>query len=233
MGGIHVVRSFPFNPPVEGFDYWFNANDPDTLTVASNKVAQWSDLGPNGWDMTQTVDANRVKSGLNTLNGRNLVECDANNQWILKTGLSTNTQGTFFFAFQCSGSFEGPMWLVQNSGRTKFIDIAPKTTNNDLYTFDATNFIGGGAGSWNDLSFRPYICTVKANGGSSALYRNDTGTWTGTIDNNSCDRFGFPDVVTGGSMRVRMGEVIHYPAILGDTDRVAVRDWLNARWAIF
>lgn len=229
--GLYVPTSASAYPGVAGYDYWFDASDAATITSASNKVSQLNDKSVNAWHMTQAVDANRVKTGLSTQNGLNLIETDADNQFIMKTGLATTNQGTYFLMFKCASSFEGPIWIQSNAGITAFADLAAKVSTNEMYIFDGnTHFI---TGSYPSINGTAYIGTYVCNAASSALYRNNSAALgTGTCTSAACDRFGFPHV-TGYVNRVKMGEIIHYPTALSDADRAIVVARMNAKWVVF
>jgi len=70
-GGFDLsdLFSHQFTPlSIEGCCLWLDANDSFTMTMASNKVSQWRDKSPKGFNMTQTTSEKQPTYATNTLN---------------------------------------------------------------------------------------------------------------------------------------------------------------------
>jgi hypothetical protein len=62
---------------------WYDASETGTITHSGGAVSQWDDKGPNGYDLVQPTGSAQPITGVNTLNGLNVL--NLNNQWMRAT----------------------------------------------------------------------------------------------------------------------------------------------------
>ena len=83
-----------FDPAsISGLVLWLDASDTSTITHVGGSVSQWSDKSGNGNHATQASGALQPQTGVNTLNGRNVV--NFNSQYLEQLNIDCN-DATFF-----------------------------------------------------------------------------------------------------------------------------------------
>lgn len=144
---------------------WYDASDTSTITASSNAVSQWNDKSANGYNISQATGAHQPTSGVDTLNGKNVITFDGND------GLFNTTKSN---------------WTFLHDGTKVLIGIVMKPGNianpDTFYTFMATNTSGGSNGffgRWDDRAFVPFhdliiIQTGNAGTGGTPVYNIGT-----------------------------------------------------------
>lgn len=93
-GGGYQQPAFTSPKNFSGLNFLFQSDNPASITVATG-VSQWNDLSVNGFHATQGTGANQPVTGVDTINGRNVLKfTNASQQYLLFNGtMRPNTLG--------------------------------------------------------------------------------------------------------------------------------------------
>jgi len=95
-----------------------------TKVKISNKVTQWNDISGNGRHATQTVDANRMVFGVNTMNGIPIVQSPNNAYMTLNLSFLAGTSYTIYGIMQHGANTSGQLyyWISTDAGGAPYND---------------------------------------------------------------------------------------------------------------
>ena len=132
MPNLAITRAIlpAFTPLAYSPAAWFDASDGDTITETAGKVSQWDDKSGNGNHATQGTGANQVSTGIETLNGLNVLSADGND----------------IMTFPCSINPLNPIYVFQVVKFTAVSDVVQDFTGAGVRLVVANNVIGRDSG---------------------------------------------------------------------------------------
>ena len=239
----------PFSPAdIAGLQLWLDATtglyDATTggseVTTDGASVARWEDQSGNGYHVTQGTANDQPTLKTSQQNSLNIVRFDGVNDFMLGsanfpiTGSSNRTVFTVFKRVDATIRYI-VSWGISATGRVQAY------SSEYFLRFQATTkgYTNQGAnGSWT-------LWSVVGDGSTLNdydAYFNDGGIATPNATNNTgaaidtgnsalyVGRLSFQSV---GFQSGDLAEVLIYDSALSDANREAVRDYLNAKWAVY
>jgi hypothetical protein len=229
---------------IAGLQLWLDASDASTLfdattggyaVAADGAVARWEDKSGNARHATQDTSQSRPIRKLSVQNGLGGLRFDGSNDFLTTaTGYHTSDVTIFVVAKRSSGETDA---LFQSGNST---GLGYTVADSFVSSFDncyARGVANGQVGSvlpgtsWRAISVtytagtrKVYIQGVLSDTESFTItapnVANGIATWIGTAD------------FAGSNLNGDIGEMIAYNAVLSDTDRAAVEQYLISKWAI-
>jgi hypothetical protein len=215
---------------IAGLELWYDAADLSTITASSGAVSQWNDKSGFGRNLTQGSGALQPTTGIQTINGRNVLDFDADR---LVSSNTTITHRTVFIVAESKGAptTQGALWRHDGGNSTIFRHNG--TTENALRfftrgtSFDATSVTGLTA---------PHVLAARFSDAVNVIIRRN-GTTLTTISTALSQQAATAAVLVGadaGGERFRgnIAEMISYSGSLTDNDLGRVEAYLGAKWGI-
>lgn len=214
---------------------WWDPSDTSTITETGGSVSQLDDKSGNANHMTQAVGANQYRTGVETINGLNVLDKNGltSRFFDLPDNIVTgSTNRTFFFVsnclttgtiwFKCGINSAGQVWTFLKDPGTHNLRIA---VNSGTYTAAASDASGEKiVGVYLDGTDLSDIVLFEGNTeypatGTRAINTDGTNTYVGRDDST----FNCPD---------ELGEMIIYGKALSASERSQVLNYLSDKWAI-
>lgn len=223
-GGTQVeggtLRISKPQPLTEGLVYWLDATDTSTLSLSNGFVVSWADSSSNGVNFSQASAAYRPSYVTDSINGLPAVRFGSGNRTRLAASKSATVQTVFVVCRMTSCNALDGLWgysLNDKGIRAKNLTNWQHTTtgaNGDDFTYLGEMYINGVAGT-SFTAQEPHILT--------AVHTNAV-TWATAIGdywfNSTYARY----------FKGEIGEILVYNTKLGDEERAAVEEYLNAKW---
>lgn len=211
-------------------DIWEDSAGTIAAADDGDVVGRWDDLSGNGYHLSQATTGNKPLLKLNIQNGRRVTRFDGTDDRLPNTAIAQAQPTTIFTVFKFA-SIASDTFIYDNAtGGTGRHAMFSETGLNGV-----TIFAGGSVTSPNgSLDTVMNLWTAKFNGASSAIYKNAGAAVTGDTGAGAISRH-----VLGtnqGQNQHLNGDVcthIIFAGALSDTDRAAIRDLINARWAVY
>lgn len=207
-----------------GLVAWYDASNAGSITSSSGNVSQWNDLSGSGFHLVQGTGANQPDTGVNTLNGLNVIKfIRANSDRMTKSGISTTVTSVF--------------GVFKNSYTTG--TQVPCGTNADAFSYllgsgGVINMFAGAGGSGssnsttNNTAFTAY-CLI--NGASSVLNLNGTSTTTSTGTTTAATAIQVGDAASGGNYwNGDIAEFFMSSSLISGADLTSARTYLTGKW---
>ena len=230
-----IVSSTADQPPVSaGLALWYDANA--NAYADGARVTRWVDESGFGRDLTafDTNSAPVYRQG--AVNGRAAVEFDGTSS-LMKTYESTFTLSqptTFFVVYRSLDADTSARAFVFDSTNSSTRQVFGRASagGERLYANVDLDFPGF---TYPFPSFAIFGGTF--NGSSSSLYRNGTLVGTGNAGGSAISGFTLGGLSSGAQYgydmsHVQVAEILYYNGALSASDRQAVTDWLNQRYAL-
>lgn len=228
MGGLLLGVSrvaTGFDPLSLSPALWFKA-DAITGLVDADAIDTWPDSSGNARNLTPLNNAYRPTWETGEKNGLPVARFDGTNDHLVTAAFTLNQPATYFFVVKM---------LASGGYRT----LADGNTVNSV-----THWNSNGGAKWQQYAgafgaqqtvdtTNYFIVTSVVNGASSEMYVNGGAAATGNAGANNAAGFALGGRALGENAQMDVGEVLVFPSALGSTDRAAVRDYLNARWAVY
>ena len=199
---------------------WYDASNASSLISAASLVSSWHDLSGNNNHLVQSVDANKLATGMTTVNGHNVLT--SSNGWMSFTtpmALGATSQYLFLAASNDSGS--EVVFLVTDSSNSYAADIVPSGLMYDnigahtLITPSSTNIFS--------------IMTSNVSPSAREIRFNNSITTDNSIGARTFISIG--NYVTGSNnINGRVGELIIGNGALTPTQINTVMAYLKAKW---
>jgi hypothetical protein len=251
-----------FLPEQLGADLWLDASDTNTITAAGGSVSQWNNKGSLG-NFTQASGAVQPTTGATTLNGKNVIDFAADyltaadtNEWkflhdgtkwivaaVAKFGNSADPNanyglfgnnlnsalniGTFWQFDDRASASTNNAWRVTISTGSPF---AVDTVSADVVTPNAATIVSGLVDAGNASAASRLALHFNA---GSALSSN-TSTGAPSSSNPSAAL----QIGSRGDNNIPLtGYIAEIVIVSGanatETNRAALRDYLNDKWAVY
>ncbi len=226
--GLYVPGQHPFNPGALGSGvlaaYWNPANLA-SLTLSGSDVTAMADQSGNGKNLLNATGTNRMQSGIDTINGRNVLTCAAN-LGFSSLVLGATSPCTIMIVLR-STSNAGSKAMIGYDNGTWAVALYRNTGTNDFDGFEnqtSHGFALGGALPSNTTR----IITFSQNGASSAVYRDvDAQSATGiNFTTTAPTNFRLGDIAQSDSFIGQIGPCLVWTGVLNTTDRNLAQSWL-------
>jgi len=237
-------------------DLWLDASDATTITAVGGAVSQWDNKGSLG-NFTQATGAVQPTTGSTTLNGLNVIDFAADylvaantNEWkflhdgtkyilawVWKAGTGSNPGTIYTLAGSNNGQGNntGVLYYYEDGGVNNGFGayISPNNVVNILTadkltpnTFQAVTLLAdpSNATAANRLEY-------FVNGGSGN--KGNTGSSAVSSSNPSAAL----EIGRGSTVGVLTGSIAEIVVVSGtnatETNRAALRDYLNTKWGVY
>ena len=220
-------------PPVAGYALWLDASDTSSITSSGGAVSQWNDKSGNGWHVTQLTAGNKPTTGVNTINGLNVITFDGSNDYLACTasGGDKNQPGYVFVVAYFSGTPAATKYILAFHQAP----LAIGTVSGGNGSMAAGTALNTTAGIW---SSNTRLLTCFFNGASSAIRVDKAADNSGTAGTGYFFRFadylfrvGCSPTFAGSNVwNGHIAEIIWYPSDIGTTNRDSVESYLYDKW---
>jgi len=259
-----LVGNAYYNPPptspVSGYYMWFDASDTSTITSSGGFVSQWNDKSANALNVTNVVanDTNRPKTGVSTMNGKNVLTWDNASVWkgLLRdtpSPLTGNPNVTIFVVanYKTGANYYGASGIIGIGNDQASPDGS--TINMSFIVVPAWGTVGsGGFGASpnrtvsvnSDLrnTARCYIINKNSSNITTAYFGKTSqgtasGSWNVYTTGSGFSKFGIgyvPQNASAGNYTFfgDIAEILVYTSSLSTTDRELNVDYLANKWGL-
>ena len=233
---------------ISGLQLWLDATvglyDATTggseVTTDGSAVARWEDQSGNGYDVTQGTAANQPALKTSILNGKNVLRFDGSNDVLSNASnfaISGGSNRSVFTVFNRAttalsvivgwGSAGGSAGVSAQYSSEYFLRFT-STTKGYTNQSGIDDWI-----IWSVIASGDTLADYDAffNGGSAAT-PNSTQS-TSTTLNTAASALYIGRGPATGFANGDLAEVLIYDSALSTSDREGVRDYLNAKWAVY
>ena len=229
-----------------GLHSWYDASNAASITSSGGVVSQWNDLSGNNRHAVQSSSTARPTTGSTTQNGRNVINFDGTQQFLLAPASVTSNALTMFSVYKrlSGGQPYGRIISLHNSGGNDY-----DNTNSLVVHATAASLGGVTAPLTGAYRASAHIAGSTINYGTAYLYsatldggnysQNNSGTVvTGTtsttsLNSNQLD-IGAGGPYGGGDQFFYgwFAEQIIFTRVLTPTEITTVRNYLSAKWGV-
>ena len=216
---------------------WLDAADPATITSVAGATSQWADKSVNGYHATQGTGARQPTTGLNTLNGRNVLNFDGGDDMSVNSALGAIMGG----ANTC--------WIVMRrateaGGSTRAFTMSTSGTSNYTIDYSSTagsifcrhNNAGTGISNTGNTNTNFQLVRFRRNGTTQAVSVNNNTETSNTSAANvaTVNEVTIGALVTSGRLVGDIAEIImvnsSYDASASQTIRI--NQYITAKWGL-
>lgn len=246
------------NEPVAGYTVWLDASDTATITSSGGDVSQWSDKSVNGRNFTQSSATAKPKTGTRTLNGKNVIDFDGTNDYLLCSSSTsffnyfhTSTGGTMFIVgivddnaiaktlFNNEGgasTSKGFRYFI-SSAEKEFVGIRRGVSGTDAAEIADNVTFTPGSGFYVVNKFDAGNATaanrLKISLDGGAFLGNNTLSNSAAVGNATYDlHLGIVASGLSAPFDGAFGEVLFYSGILSDADIQLNQSYLANKWGL-
>jgi hypothetical protein len=214
-----------FNPDsVTGLKLWFKA---DSIVAADDDpVGTWTDSSTSAKNLTQATGSKQPLYKTAVLNGKPVVRFDGTDDTMATAALTLDQPLTYLMVVKMNSS-TGTRYLCDGA------------SNDSLLIYN-----GGGGAIWvmyaggaapskatDTTAFHVFAC--KFDGASSEFYVDSGTAATGNCGANNAGGLTIGSSQNGSNpSSIDVAEWLAYDSALGNTDRVAVRDYLLTKYGL-
>lgn len=227
-------------PITSGLVLWLDASDTDTITTGATFT--WADKSSAGNDVTQTSSSRFPVTNVATINGRNVLDFDGEDDFLIRSGtIIARNNGNFtkFMVLQKDDAHWAALFCqCSSAGDTNHYSASPTTTAffNDEWRPGG----GGGTGGAALTNGESYIATFARQNWSGRIYQNGSLVSTGATESysGSSSLNSYIAVRINGSTQRdffdgKIAELVFYSRLLSDEERQQVESYLNAKWNVY
>jgi hypothetical protein len=242
----NTAPSAPFTPAsLAGLAAWYDASDAASITSSGGAVSQWNDKSGNARHLVQATGSSQPITGTRTQNSLNVIDFTAVSQRIEVTGftaITTNTATAFaVFQWETGSQNFARLWcLAPAGGDESFVTTGMCVAQRRASTTWAQAYNGAVAATAVIAQDTPALIASQRNGDAGSFWLNggsaSSTSGYGTSNFNIQDFYvatRFDHDTSNAPMDGWVAELILYSTALGATDRATVRDYLNAKWAVY
>jgi hypothetical protein len=239
LGILASSASLDFPAGITGLVARYDAQNLASISLSGSQVTQWNDLSANLSHATQGTAVNRPLSGTRTINGKNAIDFDGSNDFLINNAVATSFTGedkpfTVFVCVDRDASSNSTWMFGRSTSGTPYLwqyfdNVQIRDDSNSTSTIAITNSSTSGA----------KIVTYRSTGLNFTGYINKTLVNTGTAYNRGAITL---DISTIGAYRTSaatdfylngaIGEIIYYNRELTITEVGQVQDYMMARWGL-
>jgi len=249
-----VINSYAFGGAafspanISGLQLWLDATvglyDATTggseVTTDGSAVARWEDQSGNGYDVTQGTAASQPVLKTSQQNGLNVIRFDGTSDHLFGATNFTITGSSNRSVFAVTKRTDNVTryivsWGINSTGRfsgftteyyLRFQGTTKGYTNQGSDgSWTVWSVIGGGS-TLNDYD-------AYFDGGTVAAPNAENNTSASLDTGASAIYVGKPSFLNLNYLSSDLAEILIYDSALSTSDREAVRDYLNAKWAVY
>ena len=131
MSNLLFLSSSVFNAPlaIPDLEMWLDASDTSTITDSSGSVSAWADKSGNGNNATQGTGSAQPTTGLNTANGKNVLNFDGGDTLEVGSGVYSipSDENTLFIVSRCTDTSVQRRPFVMTDGSNARYKMAYET----------------------------------------------------------------------------------------------------------
>jgi hypothetical protein len=238
--GAGPVGPLPFPTDITGLIARYDSQNLSSIALSGSDVTQWDDLSGNGNHATQGTATNRPKSGTRTLNGKNVLDFDGSNDFLINNGVAASFTGedkpwTFFFVTDRDATLNSGFSISSSTTNSPFIwQYASTMDLRDNGLNEVILFTTGSESSGLK------IITYRSSGLNFTSWLAKTAVNTGTAYNIGGITINISTIgalrgtggITNGTLFYNgaIGELIYYNRELTTSEVSRVQDYLVSRW---
>jgi hypothetical protein len=224
-----------FNPrKLAGLDFWLDASDASTITVATG-VSEWRDKSGRNKHFTQTTGNNQPATGSATMGGKNAILFDGTDDFLeCATPMTDALPLTFFFVFRLVAKLSNSIYYAGGTAASNFHLRHNASGGSPMVVAGGgiAHTVSGDREGIDDI----LLYRVPATGDSLARRSG-----TAFINNNATLK---PQNL-GGTHRIArnvggftsyaniaVAEIISYNSLLSDTQVATVEKYLSKKWGV-
>ena len=243
-------RSFSvsvINNPVliSGLHSWYDASVSSSIISSGGNVTQWNDLSGNSRHGVLSGGGSSPTTGSNTQNGKNVINFNGTNQFLIAPANITSNQITLFSVYKRnSGNTYGRVFSLFKTGGTDYATTDAIEVHASAQSFGGVTppFTGGYRNSahiaGSTISYgTPYLFSATLDGGNWS--QNNSGTVvTGTTSTTSLavnrNNIGAGGDSGGGDAYFTgwFAEQIIYNRVLTPSEISSIRAYLSNKWGV-
>ena len=245
------VFSTPFSPLDLSPTLWLDASDETTITESGGAVSQWDDKSGNGNNVTQGTASAQPTTGVDTLNGLNVINFDGSDRLVAATAsdwtfLNDGSNHTLFVVSKRPSSATAMgllatanvggarLGLIVIQTNTLFQHLLYGTVNtitvNNAPTVSTQNWQIGVINADPDNATASARSTISVNGGADQTANTATGAVSGTAPNHPLTIGSY-----GGGSNALLGDIAEIIVVDGTLTAQQIADtetYLADKWAI-
>ena len=211
----------PWTPSQIPTSLWLDAADTDTLTLNGSNVSQWDDKSGNDNDAVQVTETLQPFSGINTLNGLNVIDF-ANDSFDQVFGITT---------------YKSAIWVMKSIDTSKLVQ-AIYSDGDTEYTFISTqgsydiSLDGASTNSGNaSINGGNLVNGTNIDLGSGAANNQLSNIWYADYGNEIVD-VNFIGNINADRLEGSIAELILLPTIPSEIDRQKLEGYLAHKWGL-
>lgn len=162
-------KTQPFSPLDLSPALWLDASDTATITASSGSVSQWDDKSGNGRHVSQATAANQPTTGVDTLNGLNVLSFAFDS--LVSASFQVAQPFTTIFVFRTSSAAQQAFSILMDGARLgsggRAIVFANASNIGNVSSMDAGTRVDTGALTTSTS----YAWATTFNGASSSTRR--------------------------------------------------------------
>lgn len=256
-GGVWPSVTVPFSPPSLNPVLWLDASDTSTITESGGAVSQWNNKGSLG-NFTQATGAVQPTTGANTLNGLNVIDFagdyltsadaasaykfmhDGTTYLVCMVAKHNGTTKVYYGNNGTTTGATGVSYYSENPSSNLAILISNSTgsvtTSPAVATM--TSVITNDTFTVQTMLCDPDNGTAAERVAAffDAGSANKTNTRTGTVSSSNPTNV-FQIGAGGNNVAPLTGSIAEIIIVSGanatETNRVALRNYLNDKWAVY
>ena len=226
-----------------GMSAWFDAADTASIVSSGGSVSQWKDKSGNGHHAVQGTVASQPTTGVDTLNGLNVLTTNGNDSMkadysIFNSRVTMNATVIIVFKTDINDtSFEG-VFGGCNGAAFSYVEIgvsggnrAPRVNSRSTPSLDSLSYVTANFYTSAGIvvaQTTPTTLDVWANGDLQSTL--STSTMTATVNVGGIN-IGHRDAGSTGGLIGQLAEVIVLQDIvLSATDRQLIEGYLRKKW---
>lgn len=215
-----------------GLELWLKADAGTSSVVDNTAISQWDDQSGNANNAVQGTGANQPLYQAGEQNGLPGIQFDGTNDFMSIAGITGNDASrTVFVVAKATAVGNMRCWCLGGSGSASI--RAVDAVNWDYSLNQASGLVNlGGGPQTTDIVVIKYTSTASADGyvnGGSATNFDPADAYQATAAATTIGA----QTAAATPFTGFIYEFLIYNSALNDTDRATVRDYLNAKWAVF
>lgn len=227
MGTFDAVGFSPADIP--DLALWLDASDTATITQTGGAVSAWADKSGNGYNATQETGASQPTTGIDTLNGKNVLTMNGTHFFVTPSSLWSFalSNNTIFVVVKSSTPTMVNRVLGGNNGAAVQYGMVLGEFSGTLQRFYSGNAISLTTSS----DGLPHLLTYQRDG-TNGYFSRDSGAITST--NQSAQSLTSFNIGRCGTLSSGVNgiiaEIILYRRNISIDDRALVQNYLKNKW---
>jgi hypothetical protein len=212
-----------FSPTdIAGLVAWYDMADTATITETAGATSQLDDKSGNGYHIVQATGTKQPTTGTRTLNSLNVLDFTGDS--LVDTTFATPADWTVFAVAQVDVTAPWNCVVSSNEWEIGFY--------NSEFNVYGTGLNSAGVSAIDTPYILEYLYDI---GVDSKCYANGSLFRTGAAPGNTGGVISIGSYRDGNSDTHNgiIAEVVIYDTVLSAGDRTSVRDYLNAKWAVY